>query len=83
MSSTRHHLLLDFFWQVISGPPCIYNGRFFFKFGVEVGVELSIVNALYRLRHTDQLFTRVVRSQSTLQPLLPRQILKNTLYTYK
>jgi hypothetical protein len=26
----------------------------FFKFGVEVGVELSIVNALYRLRITDQ-----------------------------
>jgi hypothetical protein len=39
----------------------------FFKFGVEVGVELSIVNALYRLRITEQLFksyafTRVVRS---------------------
>jgi hypothetical protein len=28
----------------------------FFKFGVEIGVELSIVNALYRLRITDQLF---------------------------
>jgi hypothetical protein len=56
-----------------------YNGCFF-KFGVEV----SIVNALYRLRITDQLFqsyafTRVVRSQSTLQRLLRRQILKNTL----
>jgi hypothetical protein len=24
MSSTHRHLLLDFFWQVISGPPCIY-----------------------------------------------------------
>jgi hypothetical protein len=51
----------------------------FFKFGVEVGVELSIVNALYRLRITDQLFnsyafTRMVRSQSTLQRLLRRQI---------
>jgi hypothetical protein len=50
-----------------------------FKFGVEVGIELSIVNALYRLRITDQLFksysfTRVVRSQSTLQRLLRRQI---------
>jgi hypothetical protein len=49
----------------------------FFKFGVEVGVELSIVNALYRLRITDQLFksyafTRMVRSQSTLQRLLRR-----------
>jgi hypothetical protein len=32
-----------------------HNGCFF-KFGVEVGVELSIVNALYRLRITDQLF---------------------------
>jgi hypothetical protein len=53
----------------------------FFKFGVEVRVELSIVNALYRLRITDQLFksyafTRVVRSQSTLQRLLRRQIKK-------
>jgi hypothetical protein len=57
----------------------VCNGCFF-KFGVEVGVELSIVNALYRLRITDQLFksyafTRVVvRSQSTLQRLLRRQI---------
>jgi hypothetical protein len=56
----------------------IYNGCFF-KFGVEVGVALSIVNALYRLRITDQLFksfafTRVVRSQSILQRLLRRQI---------
>jgi hypothetical protein len=54
-----------------------YNGCFF-KFGVEVGVERSIVNALHRLRITDQLFilrfTRVVRSQSTLQRLLRRQI---------
>jgi hypothetical protein len=38
-----------------------------------------IVNALYRLRITDQpfksyAFTRVVRSQSTLQRLLRRQI---------
>jgi hypothetical protein len=51
----------------------------FLKFGVEVGVELLIVNGLYRLRITDQLFksyafTRVVRSQSTLQRLLRRQI---------
>jgi hypothetical protein len=57
----------------------LYNNGCFFKFGVEVGVELSIVNALYRLRITDQLFecyafTRVVRSQSTLQRLLRRQI---------
>jgi hypothetical protein len=63
-----------------------YNG-YCFKFGVEVGVEVSIVNALYRLRITDQLFksyafTRVVRSQSTLQRLLRRQILKNTLYVF-
>jgi hypothetical protein len=59
------------------------HNRCFFKFGVEVGVELSIVNALYRLRLTDQLFksyafTRVVRSQSILQ--IRRQIKKNTLY---
>jgi hypothetical protein len=55
------------------------NNECLFKFGVEVGVELSIVNALYRLRITDQLFksyafTGVVRSQSTLQRLLRRQI---------
>jgi hypothetical protein len=63
-----------------------YNGCFF-KFGVEVGVELSIVNALYRLRITDQLFksyafTGVVRSQSTLQRLLRRQILKKILWFF-
>jgi hypothetical protein len=53
----------------------MYATGVFFLFGVEVGVEVSIVNALYRLRITDQLFksyafTRVVRSQSTLQRLL-------------
>jgi hypothetical protein len=55
---------------------CMYKGCFF-KFGVEVGVELSIVNALYRLRITlfkSYAFTRVVRSQLTLQRLLRRQI---------
>jgi hypothetical protein len=26
MSSTHRHLLLDVFWQVISGPPCINHG---------------------------------------------------------
>jgi hypothetical protein len=67
---------------------CMYicNGCFF-KFGVEVGVELSIVNALYRLRITDQLFksytfTRVVRSQSTLQRLLRRQIKKKNTFIH-
>jgi hypothetical protein len=59
-------------------PASLCNGCFF-KFGVEVSVELSIVNALYRLRIKDQLFkfyafTRVVRSQSTLQRPLRRQI---------
>jgi hypothetical protein len=57
----------------------------FFKFRVKVGIELSIVNALYMLRITDQLlksyaFTRVVRSQSTPQRLLRRQIKKKHLY---
>jgi hypothetical protein len=28
MSSTHRHLLLDFFWQVISGPPCIFSAEF-------------------------------------------------------
>jgi hypothetical protein len=46
-----------------------------FKLILKVGVEETIVNALYGLRMTDQLFksyvfTRVVRSQSTLQPQL-------------
>jgi hypothetical protein len=36
-----------------------YNGCFP-KFGVEAGVELSIVNGLYRLRITDQLFKSYV-----------------------
>jgi hypothetical protein len=40
------------FWQKVE--LSVYNGCCF-KFGVEVGVELSIVNALYRLRITDQL----------------------------
>jgi hypothetical protein len=57
----------------------------FFKFHLIVGVEESIMNALYRLRITDQLFksyafTRVVRSQSTLQRLLRGETLKNTRY---
>jgi hypothetical protein len=43
-----------------------------FKFILKVGIEKSIVNALYGLRITDELFksyvfTRVVSSQSTLQ----------------
>jgi hypothetical protein len=64
--------------QDLNGAQFTHNGCFF-KFGVEVGIELSIVNALHRLRITDQLFksyvfTRVVRSQSTLQRLLRRQI---------
>jgi hypothetical protein len=45
------------------------------------------VNGLYRLRITDQLFKsyafrRVVRSQSTPQRLLRRQIKKKTPFTY-
>jgi hypothetical protein len=53
----------------------------FFTFHLIVGVEESILNALYRLRITDPLrFTRVVRSQSTLQRLLRGEILKNTRY---
>jgi hypothetical protein len=53
----------------------------FLKFSVEVGVEESIVNAQYGLRVSDQLFksyafTRVVRSQSTLQRQLRRHLKK-------
>jgi hypothetical protein len=53
----------------------------FFKFHLIVGVEEWIVNALYRLRITNQLFkslrfTRVMRSQSTLQRLLRGEIKK-------
>jgi hypothetical protein len=69
---------LRFLLVSIISESVIHNGCFF-KFGVEVGIELSIVNALHRLRITDRLFksyvfTRVVRSQSTLQRLLRRQI---------
>jgi hypothetical protein len=54
------------------------NIRYFFNFHLG-GVEESIVNALYWLRITDQLFKilrfiRVVRSQSTLQSLLQGEI---------
>jgi hypothetical protein len=58
----------------------------FFKFQVIVGVEKSIVNELYGLQITDQLFKfyvlrRGVRSRSTLQRLLRGEIKKkNTQY---
>jgi hypothetical protein len=59
----------------------------FFKFGVEVGVEESIVNALYGLRITDELFKsyafiRAVRSQLTLQRQLRRQIKKKKTFIH-
>jgi hypothetical protein len=58
---------------------CINYIGCFFKFQIIVGVEVSIVNALVWLRIIDQLFrilrfTRVVRSQSTLQRLLRGEI---------
>jgi hypothetical protein len=72
----------------------------FFKFGVEVGVEESIVNDPLILKHrffklqikntnkakSEVRFKQlirvvVVRSQSTLQRQLRRQILKNTRNT--
>jgi hypothetical protein len=61
--------------KVTIEPMMPYIGCFFFKFHLIVGVEESIMNTLYRLRITDQLFKilrfiRVVRSQSTLQRLL-------------
>jgi hypothetical protein len=64
-----------------------YFNDLILKFGVEVGVEESIVNALYGLRITDQLFksyvfTRVVRSQSTLQRQLRRRIKKTPFIFY-
>jgi hypothetical protein len=37
MSSTHRHLLLDFFWQVISGPPCILGIHDLF------GTELAMI----------------------------------------
>jgi hypothetical protein len=48
MSSTHRHLLLDFFWQVISGPPCIFKKQsFFFTFfnirKVFVNLEILIL----------------------------------------
>jgi hypothetical protein len=45
MSSTHRHLLLDFFWQVISGPPCMYvffyikkysKSNTYFNFNVDI-----------------------------------------------
>jgi hypothetical protein len=58
--------------------------RFFFH--PIVGVEVPIVNALYLLvtNHGSAVwilrFTRVVRSQSTVEGLLQVEILKNTQY---
>jgi hypothetical protein len=51
MSSTHRHLLLDFFWQVISGPPCIlitmtdksFAPQWFFDFDtayIQGGIEM-------------------------------------------
>jgi hypothetical protein len=37
MSSTHRHLLLDFFWQVISGPPCICYSEL--RYGFVVYIE--------------------------------------------
>jgi hypothetical protein len=59
----------------------------FFKFGVEVGVELSIVNALYRLRITDQLFKsyafiRVVTSIDSPTPTSMPNLKKHPLYVF-
>jgi hypothetical protein len=68
-----------YFWNVDQFLTICESIGCFFKFHLIVGVEESIVNALYRLRITDQLlkilrFTRVVRSQSTLQRLLRGEI---------
>jgi hypothetical protein len=46
MSSTHRHLLLDFFWQVISGPPCIQGVS-------EIGALILTGN---RTRQKEQLF---------------------------
>jgi hypothetical protein len=57
--------------KVTIEPVMTYTMRSF-KFILKVGVKKSIMNMLYGLRIMDQLlksyvFTRVVRSQSTLQ----------------
>jgi hypothetical protein len=57
--------------KVTIEPVMTYTMRSF-KFILKVGVEKSIMNMLYGLRIMDQLlksyvFTRVMRSQSTLQ----------------
>jgi hypothetical protein len=46
MSSTHRHLLLDFFWQVISGPPCIQRVT-------EISTFILTGN---RTRHDEQFF---------------------------
>jgi hypothetical protein len=45
-----------YFWNVDQFLKMCESIRCFFKFHLVVGVEESIVNALYRLRITDQLF---------------------------
>jgi hypothetical protein len=41
MSSTHRHLLLDVFWQVISGPPCIQ---------VEHDIHISVTVVIAKLK---------------------------------
>jgi hypothetical protein len=44
-------VLIEIFNKLITSKTLHITGVFF-KFGVEVGVELSIVNALYRLQNS-------------------------------
>jgi hypothetical protein len=57
---------------------------FFFKFGIEVEVEESIVNALYGLRITDQLFKSYAFTRVVLNRLpnanFNAKLKKKTLY---
>jgi hypothetical protein len=94
MTSSHHRQLPVFFFQTYFRITLYLRSLFilvrktigcFFKFHLIVGVRESIVDALYGLRITHQLFksyvfTRVMRSQSTFQRLLGGEISKYTRY---
>jgi hypothetical protein len=55
-----------------------YNGCFF-KFGVEAGGELSIVNALYRLQITERFYTSGAVSIDSPTPISTPNLKKQPL----
>jgi hypothetical protein len=84
MSSTHHHILLDFFWQVISGPPCICI-QYLQNMSIFLGNMHTFMHIMYMhdknliktklilLKHVEQLLLLIKHKVDTtwvqLQPL--------------